>query len=133
MSAPEPATKDGSIELLDKLRRAAVGLDAEYLLATGERTRRIYLDSTATTLRLKVVQDTLERYQPYYANTHSLLHFGAKLSTREYAWAHEMVLDFVGALVTIAPFAASLPIRTRRLSSRATPTATPDVETAVSA
>ena len=97
MSTRDTDVKLRGTELLEKLRREAVGLDVEYALATGERTRRIYLDSTASTLRLGVVQDVLERYQPYYANTHSLLHFGAKLSTREYAWAHDMVLEFLGA------------------------------------
>ena len=82
---------------LNKLRREAIGLDTRYTIATGKRTPRIYLDSTATTLRLKVVQDVLDRFQPHYANTHSNLHFGARLSTAEYQWAHRMVLEFVGA------------------------------------
>lgn len=90
------AERDGA-ELLRRLRLAAIGLDAEYELATGEKTRRIYLDSTATTLRLGAVQDALDRYQPFYSNTHSVVHFGAKLSTREYGWAHDMVLEFVRA------------------------------------
>lgn len=88
---------DATLEAFKKLSGSAVGLDAEYTLATGERTRRIYLDTTASALRLGVVQDVLTKYQPYYSNTHSVLHFGAKLSTREYAWAHDMVLDFVKA------------------------------------
>jgi len=83
--------------LLEKLAHNVVGLDVQYTLATGERTRRIYLDSTASTLRLKVVHDVLDKFQPYYSNTHSLLHFGAKVSTKEYQWAHEMVLEFVRA------------------------------------
>jgi selenocysteine lyase/cysteine desulfurase len=83
--------------ILDRLRREVIGLDVKYTIATGERTRRVYLDSTASTLRLKVVQDVLDRFQPYYSNTHSLLHFGAKLSTQEYQWAHQMVLEFVRA------------------------------------
>ena len=83
--------------LLDKLGRQAIGLDVEFMLATGETARRTYLDSTATTLRLQVVQDVLDKYLPYYSNTHSLVHFGAKLSTLEYEWAHEMVLQFVHA------------------------------------
>ena len=88
---------DPRLDILRKLSRAAVGLDIEYTLATGETTRRIYLDTTASALRLGVVQDVLEKYQPYYSNTHSILHFGAKLSTREYDWAHDMVLEFVNA------------------------------------
>ena len=82
---------------LDKLSRHAVGLNVDFTLATGDTSRRIYLDSTATTLRLQVVQDVIDKYQPYYSNTHSMVHFGAKLSTREYAWAHDMVLQFVRA------------------------------------
>ena len=35
-------------------------------------------------------------YKPY-ANTHSLLHFGAKISTKEYAWAHRRILAFMKA------------------------------------
>jgi selenocysteine lyase/cysteine desulfurase len=83
--------------LLEKLQREVIGLEVQYTLATGERTRRVYLDSTASTLRLKVVQEVLDKFQPYYSNTHSLLHFGARLSTKEYRWAHEMVLEFVHA------------------------------------
>ncbi|MAG57726.1 MAG: aminotransferase [Planctomycetes bacterium] len=92
------STNNGnSRALLEKLAKGAVGLDVEYLLASGETTRRIYLDSTASTLRLQIVQDTLERYLPYYSNTHSMLHFGAKLSTSEYRWTHDMVLQFINA------------------------------------
>ncbi len=82
---------------MNKLGKHAVGLDIDFKLATGDTRRRIYLDSTATTLRLQIVQDVLDKYQPYYSNTHSLVHFGAKLSTIEYDWAHKMVLQFVRA------------------------------------
>lgn len=97
MSTLGNGTATGGAALLRQIGGSAVGLDCEYELATGERKRRVYLDSTASTLRLQVVEDVLRRFQPYYSNTHSILHFGAKLSTREYAWAHEMVLRFVGA------------------------------------
>ena len=82
---------------LDRLSRHAIGLDVNFALANGTQARRIYLDSTATTLRLQVVQDVIDKYQPYYSNTHSLIHFGARLSTCEYEWAHDMVLRFVHA------------------------------------
>ncbi|MCP5065503.1 MAG: aminotransferase class V-fold PLP-dependent enzyme [bacterium] len=91
-----PEQPQGST-LLDKLGRHAVGLGVDFMLATGDTSRRVYLDSTATTLRLQIVQDVIDKYQPYYSNTHSVVHFGAKLSTSEYAWAHEMVLRFVRA------------------------------------
>jgi cysteine desulfurase / selenocysteine lyase len=85
------------LALLDMLARNAVGLNLEMPTATGKKSRRIYLDSTASTLRLDVVQDTLDRYQPFYANTHSSAHFSARLSTEEYNWAHAMVLRFLRA------------------------------------
>ena len=83
--------------LLSKLRESTTGLNVEYETATGEKTRRIYLDSTASTLQLGMVKDVMDKYLPYYSNTHTNVHFGAKLSTREFAWAHDMLLDFVGA------------------------------------
>jgi selenocysteine lyase/cysteine desulfurase len=84
-------------EMLDKLRRSTTGIDVQYPLANGETSRRVYLDSTASTLQLGVVKDVMERYLPYYANTHTDVHFSAKLSNREFGWAHKMVLDFVDA------------------------------------
>ena len=83
--------------MLEKLRASATGLGVEYQLATGETTRRIYLDSTASTLQLGIVADVIGKYLPHYANTHSNAHFNAKLSSHEFEWAHDMVLDFVGA------------------------------------
>lgn len=84
-------------QMLEKLGLSAVGIDVQYRLATGKTSRRIYLDSTASTLQLGVVNDVMQKYLPYYANTHTDVHFSAKLSNREYAWAHKMALDFVDA------------------------------------
>lgn len=82
---------------LQKLRSTTVGDDAVYRLANGEESRRIYLDSTASTLQLGLVSDVLQRYLPYYANTHSDVHFSARISNREFNWAHKAVLEFVEA------------------------------------
>ena len=84
-------------EMLAKLRASTTGLEVRYPLATGQKSRRIYLDSTASTLQLGLVKDVMEKYMPYYANTHTHVHFNAKLSTREFAWAHDMVGEFLGA------------------------------------
>lgn len=94
-----PASKrDGwRQQALDRLRRETVGLDVEYTLATGERSRRIYLDSTASTLAWGLVEDIRDEFLPYYANTHTTAHFGAKIATDNYLWAHQAVLDFVKA------------------------------------
>ena len=48
--------------LFEKLASAAVGLDVNYDLANGQRTKRVYLDSTASSLRLQVVEDTLTKF-----------------------------------------------------------------------
>jgi cysteine desulfurase/selenocysteine lyase len=90
-------TANGKAALLEKLKNSTTGLDVEYTLASGERTRRVYLDSTASTLQLGIVRDIMKKYMPYYSNTHTDAHFGAKLSTREFEWAHDMVLSFVNA------------------------------------
>ncbi len=84
-------------KMLEKLRASATGLHVRYRLATGEESRRIYLDSTATTLQLGLVKDITDKYLPHYANTHSNAHFNAKISTREFDWAHAMLLAFVHA------------------------------------
>lgn len=83
--------------LYEKIHRAFFGLDTTYTLATGKKARRIYLDSTATTLMMKPAHEVVDRFFHHYANTHSLLHFGAKISTREYEWAHRRILSFVNA------------------------------------
>ena len=88
---------NGKAALLKKLRDSTTGLNIEYALASGEKRRRIYLDSTASTLQLGIVRDVMRKYMPYYSNTHTNVHFGAQLSTREYEWAHDMVLSFVNA------------------------------------
>lgn len=83
--------------LLEKVRSKFIGLDTQYTLATGETRRRIYLDSTATTLMMEAAHEVLERFYHHYGNTHSLLHFDAKIATREYHWAHSRILDFAHA------------------------------------
>lgn len=83
--------------LLEALRGEFLGLDTVYPLATGASARRIYLDSAASNLRLKVADDVARQALGHYANTHSHLHFGARIMTDLYARAHQIVLDFVGA------------------------------------
>lgn len=79
------------------LRSAFIGLDTEYPLADGRRGRRRYLDSAASSLMLRPAWQTAEAFLRHYANTHSDLHFGARIATHAYAWAHERALAFVGA------------------------------------
>ncbi|PSQ80368.1 MAG: aminotransferase [Bacteroidetes bacterium QS_8_68_15] len=95
-SADAPSHASGRA-LLDALQPAFDGLDAKYELAAGETTRRTYLDSAASSLRLRPAARVMRQALGRYANTHSKLHFGAHVMTRAYEQAHEAVLDFVGA------------------------------------
>ncbi len=83
--------------LLEKIRREFTGLDTRYDLADGRHAPRIYLDSAASNLRLQVADEVVRRAMAHYANTHSQLHFGARIMTALYEKAHRMALDFVGA------------------------------------
>ncbi len=83
--------------LLDLLRRNFAGLDTGYRLADGRVTRRHYLDSAASTLALDCARAVVDELLPHYANTHSTLHFSARIASHAYAWAHEQVLRFVRA------------------------------------
>ncbi len=74
-----------------------IGLDTLYTRADGKKTKRIYLDSTASTLMMKAAYNAVESFYDHYANTHSLLHFSAKTATQNYQWAHERILSFVKA------------------------------------
>lgn len=98
MDSSLPMTlSNADMHLIEAVRRHSIGLDTHYPVVDGSLRRRIYLDSAATTLRLAVVQAVLDRYQSHYSNTHSTLHYAARISTSEYAWAHHTVLRFVGA------------------------------------
>ena len=83
--------------LLEALRTEFDGLDTAYPLADGSTARRTYLDSAASNLRLTVADDIVNRAMAHYANTHSQLHYGARIMTALYHRAHHIVKDFVGA------------------------------------
>jgi selenocysteine lyase/cysteine desulfurase len=79
------------------LQNRFIGLDTEYQLADGTRSRRYYLDSAASALMLEPAWKMAQAFLGHYANTHSHLHFGARVATHAYVWAHERALAFVGA------------------------------------
>jgi len=83
--------------LLEAIRTQFYGLDTVYPLADGRTARRVYLDSAASNLRMKVSDEIVHRALAHYANTHSQLHFGARIMTDLYHHAHEIVRNFVGA------------------------------------
>ncbi|SVD54048.1 uncharacterized protein METZ01_LOCUS406902, partial [marine metagenome] len=93
---PELKKQDSS-QLLDRIRGDFLGLNTTYRIANDEETRRIYLDSTASTLMMGIAHRTAEKFLKHYSNTHSLMHFSAKIATKTYAWVHERMLEFVKA------------------------------------
>ncbi|MBI3373324.1 MAG: aminotransferase class V-fold PLP-dependent enzyme [Betaproteobacteria bacterium] len=82
---------------LSLIRDRFIGLDTEYPLASGGVARRRYLDSAASSLMLRPAWETAEAFLKHYANTHSLLHHGARVATHACIWAHERALALVGA------------------------------------
>lgn len=85
-----------------KARRALpsdlfIGAELEHRTVDGRMRRRAYLDSAATSLPLRAVVDGVQQLLPELGNTHSRIHFSARLSQRALTWARARILEFVGA------------------------------------
>ena len=93
---PETMSVQGE-ELLHKIKDDFLGLDTKYSLADGSIAPRIYLDTTASSLMMGVAYRSSTEFLKHYSNTHSLLHFSARISTKTYSWIHDRILDFVHA------------------------------------
>ena len=93
---PETMSIQG-LDLLEKIKSDFIGLDTKYSIVSGEKIKRIYLDTTASSLMMGVASRASNSFLKHYANTHSLLHFSAKISTKTYNWIHNRILDFVHA------------------------------------
>ncbi|MFQ6610696.1 MAG: aminotransferase class V-fold PLP-dependent enzyme, partial [Fidelibacterota bacterium] len=83
--------------LLEAIQSDFIGLNTKYKLAPGEITRRIYLDSTASTLMMGSAYRAAADFLKHYANTHSVMHYSARIATDTFAWVHDRIRDFVGA------------------------------------
>jgi len=100
MKLPLLTTETMSIkgkDLLDKIKSDFIGLDTEYRTVDGNLSKRIYLDTTASSLMMGVAHRASNEFLKHYSNTHSLLHFSAKISTKTYNWIHDRILEFVHA------------------------------------
>jgi len=84
-------------DLLPQLRRAFIGLDTRYPLADGSTRRRIYLDSSASTLMMEPAYEAARHYLGHYANTHTTVHTAAKITAHTMRWASDTTLKFLGA------------------------------------
>ncbi len=74
-----------------------IGIQTSYLLATGECSRRIHLDSAASCLAFGPAYYAAGCYLEHYSNTHSDAHFSAKISTNLFRWSQEEIIKFVAA------------------------------------
>ncbi|HNW78140.1 MAG TPA: aminotransferase class V-fold PLP-dependent enzyme [Candidatus Competibacteraceae bacterium] len=79
------------------LRSDFIGLDTCYPRADGGCSRRVYLDSAASTLALGCARQLADALLRHYANTHSSVHFSARIASAALDWARAQMLDFVHA------------------------------------
>jgi len=84
-------------DLLASLQNNFIGRDTEYPTVDGKRGPRIYLDSAASTLMMGPAYNVGHEFLVHYASTHSDLHYAARGASHAFEWAHERVLEFVGA------------------------------------
>ena len=84
-------------ELLATLQGSFIGRDTEYPTVDGKRGPRVYLDSAASTLMMGPAYDVGHEFLEHYASTHSDLHYAARGASHAFDWAHDKVLEFVGA------------------------------------
>ncbi len=84
-------------DLLAHLQASFIGRDTEYPTVDGRRGPRIYLDSAASTLMMAPAYEVGHEFLEHYASTHSDLHYAARGASHAFDWAHEKVLEFVGA------------------------------------
>ena len=58
-------------KLLEKIKTDFIGLDTQYKTADGKISKRIYLDTTASSLMMGAAHRTSNEFLKHYANTHS--------------------------------------------------------------
>ncbi len=83
--------------LLQSIQNSFIGRDTVYPLADGTSSPRRYLDSAASTLMMQPAFQVAQDFLVHYASTHSELHYAARGASHAFEWAHERVLEFVGA------------------------------------
>ena len=84
-------------KLLQSIQNCFIGRDTVYPLVDGTSGPRRYLDSAASTLMMQPAFKVAQDFLTHYASTHSKLHYAARGASQAFEWAHERVLEFVGA------------------------------------
>jgi selenocysteine lyase/cysteine desulfurase len=74
-----------------------VGVDSQVPLLDGTVRRYINLDNAASTPSLRLVQEAVNSFLPYYSSVHRGTGFKSQISTHAYEQARNAVLVFVGA------------------------------------
>jgi cysteine desulfurase / selenocysteine lyase len=82
---------------IEDIQNDFLGVDTTYKTIGGKSTRRLYFDSTASTLMMGSAFRAGRKFLEHYSNTHSEMHFSAKIATETYNWVHDKILNFVGA------------------------------------
>ncbi|HMA94082.1 MAG TPA: aminotransferase class V-fold PLP-dependent enzyme [Polyangiaceae bacterium] len=83
--------------LLDLVGSDFLGLETMYPTLRGGRRRRCYLDSAASTLMMGAAHRVALEFLSHYSNSHSELHYGARIAGSALSWARQQVLDLVAA------------------------------------
>lgn len=79
------------------LRDLFVGVDTQVPLLNGSRQAYVNLDNAASTPALRLVQQAVDDFLPYYSSVHRGTGFKSQLSTHAYEQARQAALRFVGA------------------------------------
>jgi len=74
-----------------------IGLETQYPTANGQMLARLHLDGAASPLAACVALETIQKMLPHYSNSHSYVHSSAQISTQAQAWAHDQILESLGA------------------------------------
>lgn len=74
-----------------------IGTDTHYPTADGESRMRSHLDGAASPLAAQLALETIQKLLPHYSNSHSYVHSSAQISTQAQAWAHDQILESLGA------------------------------------
>lgn len=74
-----------------------IGKNTEYLTADGQRQARLHLDGAASPLASEVALETIQKLLPHYSNSHSYVHSSAQISTKALKWAHDTIIESLGA------------------------------------
>jgi cysteine desulfurase/selenocysteine lyase len=84
-------------QIIHSYQRMFSGVETEIPLLNGKKRRYVNLDNAASTPPLRVVQEAVNAFLPFYSSVHRGTGFKSQLSTHAYERARLMVMRFVEA------------------------------------